>query len=124
MTSLIERAKADAKERDREKRAKEKKRRADARDEIAELLEEAAAFVSKKLETEIPVDRLEHDGVTFPDSDEMEWRLTVDAMKFAVVRKNISAAFSLYLLSDDPEDSGVYIRRLADLVPKGPNGNG
>lgn len=119
--NLLKRAKEDAKERAREKRAAERERREEAKSEIAALAEQAAVMVSKKLETEVTADQLTHvEGL--PPDDAIYYSMTLDDLTFEIVRKEGSAQFGLYLLTEGPDDledeigPRRYIRRLADLI--------
>lgn len=115
--NLLERAKQDAKERDREKRVEEKKKRDEGRAEFEEITEKAATFVSGKLDMEVKASDLKHQEQTWIDG-ELAWDLTVEGLTFEVARKSGSKMLTLHQILDpeDPESESKYIRRLADLV--------
>lgn len=113
--NLIERAKQDAKDRQREKKAEERAKRERGKAEFEALTEKAAEFVSRKLDTEITVDQLRHQEATWLDGDDIGWDLTVEGMDFEVSRRNQSGAFALHLILDAENEESRYIRRLADV---------
>jgi len=115
--SLIERAKQDAKAREKEKKQKEHAKREQGKAEFEEVTEKAAEFVSRKLDTEISADQLRHQEQTWLDGD-LAWDLTVEGMEFEVSR-NMSGTVALYLMPADEDGQPRYIRRLADLAEGG-----
>lgn len=117
---LIERAKQDAKAREKEKKQKERVKRERGKAEFEEVAEKAAEFVSRKLEMEVGADQLRHQEQTWLDGEEVAWNLTVEGMEFEVSRKSGSGAFSLYLMPADEDGQPRYIRRLADLAEVAP----
>lgn len=115
--NLLEKAKQDAKAREKEKRDKERERRKLYAAEIAAIQGRATEFVNGKLDAELSTTALTPQEFATPDDEEMAWDLTVEGQNFEVVRKKSSGAFSLYLIPEgDPEVDRVYIRRLADLA--------
>ncbi|HET7455433.1 MAG TPA: hypothetical protein VFJ76_07930 [Solirubrobacterales bacterium] len=117
MSRLLERAKQDAKTREKERREKERETRKQYAAEIAAIQSRATEFVNGKLDAELSPTALTPQEFATPDDEEMAWDLTVEGLDFEVVRKKSSGAFSLYLIPDgDPENARVYIRRLADLA--------
>jgi hypothetical protein len=117
--NLMQRAKQDARDRDKERRAKEREKRKAGKAEFEALTEDAAVFVSRKLDMEIAPSDLKHQEQTWMDGDDMAWDLAVETFDFEVARKNESGRFTLHQKLDpnDPESAFKYIKRLADLVP-------
>lgn len=117
MSKLLDRARQDARNREKEKRAAEREKRKKGREEFEQITEDAAVFVSRKLDMEIAPSDLKHQEQTWIDG-ELAWDLTIDGLIFELACKRDSGMFTLHQIldPDDPEAPTVYIRRLADLV--------
>lgn len=115
MSSLLDRAKQDKKAREKQKRAEARDRRNREEALFAEWTEQAAKTASRKLDTEISSDRLTNRELAAPG---LEWDLVVDGLRFIVKRRHSTGYLALYLIVDPDGDEPrqIPIRRLADVA--------